>query len=68
MVCTSLMVSENKDWDLAVQTLGLQPGSWSRLFLGESLSLEYSDCPQADYEAFLGIYLMQALRYILFSF
>ena len=32
-------------WDLAVQTLGLQPGSFSRLFLRESVSLEYSDCP-----------------------
>ena len=32
-------------WDFAVQTLGLQQGSFSRLFLMESLSLEYSDCP-----------------------
>ena len=32
-------------WDLAVQTLGLQPGSISRLFSRKSLSLEYSGCP-----------------------
>ena len=34
-----LQVSKTEDWNLAVQTLGLQPGSFSRLFLRESLSL-----------------------------
>ena len=36
---TRLQVSKTEDWNLAVQTLGLQPGSFSRLFLRESLSL-----------------------------
>ena len=34
-----LQVSKTEDWNLAVQTLGLQPGSLSRLLLRESLSL-----------------------------
>ena len=34
-----LKVSKTEDWNLAVHTLGLHQGSFSRLFLRESLSL-----------------------------
>ena len=63
-----LKFSKTEVWDLAVQTLGLQPGSFSRLFLRESLSLENSDFLKGKSEASLGIFLRQALGFILFGF
>ena len=46
-----LLVSKTKDWTLAVQTLGVQQGSFSRLLLRESLSHQNSDCPWGKSEA-----------------
>ena len=39
-ICTDFGFQKPESRDLAVQTLGLQPGSFSKLFLKESLSLQ----------------------------